>query len=905
MPNYLLLDGHSLAYRAWFALQDAGLATASGQQTQAIFGFVSMLTKLLDDSRPDGIAVAFDRSGPTFRDAIVSDYKAGRPPTPEPLREQIGLIRQLVEALGVPLLDAEGFEADDVIGTLATELAAQGNSVTVVTGDRDAYQLVEDPFVKVLYNRRGVSDYALYDEAGIRERTGVSPVDYPLLAALRGDPSDNRPGVPGVGEKTAARLVNDYHDIDGIFSNLDKLTPKLRESLAASEEQVRRNLQMTPIVRDVPLEYRTEELALDRVDRERVEQLLVFLEMKRPCERLMAVLGSLAGAAPAAAAGALKARPLHHLDELDEAVKWCTELAAETATAGSVAIEAAWAGTPGRSAVEGLAIAAADGAEVAYLPGALLAEPALVAALNALFAARPGDDPGRVVAHRAKELMRAVLPAGIDLTGLAADSAVLAYLVDPSLGQEELEEVARRRGVELAATPAPSSGQLGFALEEHGGDDLPTATARRAEVVDVIGRRLLAELAELGGASLWETIERPLVRVLAKMEVAGIAVDAELLTEINAELTEEAARLEAEIHEIAGEPFNLNSPPQLRIVLYEKLGLRPQRKTKTGYSTDAQTLEKLRDEHPIIEVLLHYREVEKLRSTYGTGLLAEVAPDGRIHASFNQTVARTGRLSSDAPNLHNIPVRTDGGRRFREAFVAPPGHALLVADYNQIELRVIAHLSGDTGLVAAFEEGRDIHNATAAAIYGVAPEGVTAQMRAKAKMVSYGLAYGMEAYGLSQRLSIPVEEAAEILNQYFVVFPNVRAYMDATVAEARARGYTETEYGRRRYLPELASDNFRVRQAAERQAMNAGIQGLAADIFKLALVRLDAAIEQAGLSSRIVLQVHDEILVEVPEDEQEEAHRLTLSAMTDAYALNVPLDVHVAWGKTWSDAKPA
>ncbi len=904
VPTYLLLDGHSLAFRAWFALQEAGLATASGQQTQAIFGFVSMLTKLLDDTRSDGIAVAFDLRGPTFRDEIADDYKAGRPPTPDPLVQQIELIRQFVEALGVPVMEAEGFEADDVLGTLARELSAGGAEVIVVTGDRDAYQLVRDPLVKVLYNRRGVSDYVLYDEAGIRERTGVSPADYPLLAALRGDSSDNLPGVPGVGEKTAARLVNDFHDIDGIFAHLPELTPKLRESLAAAEEQVRRNFRLTPIVCDVPLSYRLEQLALDRVDRERLEQLLVFLEMKRPFERLLAVLDGLGGAVPRAGAVGLEARPVRLVEGLDEAVKWCAALAEETSAAGRVAIEAAWAGTPGRSAVEGLALLAAGGAEVVYLPGTLLAEPALGVALGALFAARPGEEPGRVVAHRAKELMRALLPSGVDLTGLEADSAVLAYLVDPSLGQEELEEVARRRGVELAAPAAPSSGQLGFDLDGHPGGDLPSATARRAEVVDVIGVRLLAELEELGGGELWRSVERPLVRVLAKMEVAGIAVNTALLTEINSELTAEAARLESEIHTIAGEPFNLNSPPQLRVVLYDKLGLRPQRRTKTGYSTDAQTLEKLRDEHPIVAALLHYREVEKLRSTYGGGLLAEVAPDGRIHASFNQTVARTGRLSSDAPNLHNIPVRTDGGRRFREAFVAPEHASLLVADYNQIELRVIAHLSGDPGLVSAFEEGRDIHNATAAAVYGVAPEQVSAQMRAKAKMVSYGLAYGMESYGLAQRLAIPVDEANEILTQYFVAFPKVRAYMDATVAEARARGYTETEYGRRRYLPELASDNFRLRQAAERQAMNAGIQGLAADIFKIALVRLDATLEAAGLGSRIVLQVHDEVLVEVPEVEQEEAHRLTLSAMREAYALSVPLDVHIAWGKTWSDAKP-
>ena len=405
------------------------------------------------------------------------------------------------------------------------------------------------------------------------------------------------------------------------------------------------------------------------------------------------------------------------------------------------------------------------------------------------------------------------------------------------------------------------------------------------------------------GRPLWEQVERPLVRVLAKMEVAGVAVDVDALRGIGVELTEEAKRLEEEIHELAGEKFNLNSPPQLRVILYDKLQLKPLRKTKTGYSTDAQTLERLRDQHPVVEALLRYREVEKLRSTYGVGLLSEVAADGRIHASFNQTVARTGRLSSDAPNLHNIPVRTEGGKRFRTAFVPKAGAVFLVADYNQIELRVIAHLAEDPGLLEAFREGRDIHRATAAAVFGVEQSAVTAAQRNRAKMVSYGLAYGMEAYGLAQRLGIPVDEAAEILNQYFVAFPSVRAYMDHTVAEARAKGYTETEFGRRRYLPELASDNFRVRQAAERQAMNAGIQGLAADIFKIALVRLDAELESAALSSRIVLQVHDEIVVETEENERDDVRRLTLQAMEHAYPLAVPLEVNISWGDNWADAK--
>lgn len=901
MATYLLLDGHSLAYRAWFALQDAGMKTSSGQETQAVYGFVSMATKLIEDFKPDGLAVAFDLHGPTFRDELTDDYKAGRDPMPEPLRQQIDLIRQFVVALGAPVVDAERFEADDVLGTLATTLSEDGDDVIIVTGDRDSFQLVADPHVRVLYNRRGVSDYVLYDEAGILERTGVLPDKYPLLAALRGDPSDNLPGVPGVGEKTAAKLVNEWGNLDAIYENLDKLTPKLRASLADHEARVRLNFKMTPIVRDVPLDDLAATLALTP-DVDALERLFGFLEMRTPKERLLKVLGGRAGAAVVPSTPERESLVIESLVETADVVRFLAR-ALDAARGGDrplacIAIEPEWASLPGRSEIEGLAIV--GGGLVGYFEGTLLKEPEVHAALSALVAV----DASRrsIVGHRVKELMRALLPIGVDITGLALDTVVLAYLVDPSAGQESLEEIAARRHISLGQQ-AISSGQLGFALDVAAGDSRASrATATGAAILE-LADSLDRELDEVKGRQLWEEVERPLVRVLAKMEVAGVAVDIDALRSIGVGLTEEAKRLEDEIHGLAGEQFNLNSPPQLRVILYDKLQLKPLRKTKTGYSTDAQTLERLRDQHPIVEALLRYREVEKLRSTYGVGLLQEVASDGRIHASFNQTVARTGRLSSDAPNLHNIPVRTEGGKRFRTAFVPKAGSVFLVADYNQIELRVIAHLAEDPGLLEAFREGRDIHRATAAAVFNVEQAAVTPAQRNRAKMVSYGLAYGMEAYGLSQRLGIPVDEAAEILSQYFAAFPSVRAYMDTTVAHAKSQGYTETEFGRRRYLPELASDNFRVRQAAERQAMNSGIQGLAADIFKIALVRLDAELESARLASRIVLQVHDEIVVETEESEREDVRRLTLEAMENAYPLAVPLEVNIAWGKNWADAK--
>jgi len=925
---YLLLDGYSLAFRAWFALQEADLVTASGQQTQAVYGFAGMLGRLLEDHSPAGMAVAFDRSEPTFRDGLKPDYKAGRSETPEPLREQFGLIRQMVESLGVPLLEVQGYEADDVIATVAAQLEAVGEDVIIVTGDRDTYQLVHDPHVKVLYNRRGVTDYVLYDEAGIAERTGVAPALYPMLAALRGDPSDNLPGVPGVGEKTAAKLVNAYGTIDQLYAHLDEQTPKLRASLAEFEDQVRLNARLTPLVRDVPVIFSLEDLRFGGSDRQALNSLFTLLEIRVPKERILAALDRLESGLPAAAAPS-STKGLHVaevvvLDTVPAARAFLEEL--DGCDTG-IGVEAEWAGAAGRSAIVGLALsrlpafeedgspaAGEDGGlVVGWLPGDLVAEEALHGVLSSVFGCREGDRVGRVVTHRAKELMRALQPSGTVFDGLDLDTAVAGYLADPREGQATLERLAEQVGVTPGAASGPAGRgaaggggeQLGFVLEEGAGEEVAARAADRLALVASVAAGLRRELVAAGAERLYAEIERPLVRVLADMEVVGIGVDAAKLEAINKELTDEIVSLEAEVFRLAGEEFNINSTPQLRHVLFDTLGLVPQKRTKTGFSTDAQTLEKMRDAHPIVDALLRYREVEKLRSTYGTGLLAEVAPDGRIHASFNQTVARTGRLSSDQPNLHNIPARSELGRRFREAFVPASGCELLVADYDQIELRVIAHLAEDPGLIEAFRTGLDIHSATASRVFGVEPSEVTPAQRAKAKMVSYGLAYGMEAYGLSQRLSISVEEAAGILAQYFTAFPNVREYMSRTVADARARGYTETLFGRRRYLPELDASNYRVRQAAERQAMNAGIQGLAADIFKVSLVRLDDALHSGGYASRIVLQVHDEILVEAPAAEAEAVSELVRETMVKACELSVPLAVHVARGRSWADAKEA
>ena len=890
----MLIDGNSLTYRAFHALP-TDLVTASGQVTNAVFGFTSMFINLVRDHKPDAIAVAFDRPEPTFRHEQEATYKANRESAPDILRQQIPLVHQVIDTLGVTAIDKAGVEADDIIATLATQARDRGDDVLIVTGDRDSYQLVEDPHVRVIYNKRGVSDYANYDEAGILERTGVHPRDYVEYAALRGDPSDNLPGVPGVGEKTAAKLINAYGGLDGIFAHLDEQTPKLRSNLADNEDQARRNAHLMVLQRDVDLPIGLDDIGYPNPDNEDVHKLFDFLEFRSLYDRLAEALEADLGALPTDTE-VLEA-------EVVGAGDGPAELAAAVERIGAagtepVALAAAWHGAEGRSALAGLAVVADPKlAEVLFLDDASLADPAVAAALRGMFERR------RVAMHGAKSFMRRLLdddPAAT-LPDLAIDTSLAAYLLDPAETRYAIGEVlARYANLELPTGTSAPSGQLDL-----GGETIDEGllTARRALATHRLVEPMSAALDAQGLRALHDDIETPLVGVLARMEHVGIGVDRAELQAMNDRFTAEVQELTQAIWADAGEEFNVNSTPQLRTILFEKLALTPNKKTKTGYSTDAASLARLAGQHPIIDHLLRYREVEKLRSTYGEGLLAEVAPDGRIHATFNQTVARTGRLSSDAPNLHNIPVRSAEGRAFRTAFVPAAGFDLLVADYNQIELRCIAHLAEDPGLIAAFEAGDDIHRATAARVFHVAPQDVDTGQRAKAKMVSYGLAYGMEAFGLAQRLNIGRAEAAEILDSYFAAFPAVKAYMESTVAEARERGYTETLFGRLRPIPELASNNRGIRQAGERQAMNAGIQGLAADIFKVALIRLDEALSAEAPDSQIVLQVHDEVIVEVPPADHELVANLTVDAMRGAAELRVPLEVNLAFGANWAEAK--
>ncbi|MEO5723279.1 MAG: DNA polymerase, partial [Ilumatobacteraceae bacterium] len=668
----LLLDGNSLTYRAFFALP-TDMATASGQVTNAVFGFTSMFINLVKDHQPDGVLVAFDRPEPTFRHLANPEYKAQREAAPDILRQQMGLVREVLAALHVAVVDLSGWEADDILATLVDRAAAAQHDVIIVTGDRDSYQLVSDPHVRVLYNRRGVSDYALYDEAGIAERTGVTPALYPEYAALRGDPSDNLAGVPGVGEKTAAKLINAYGGLDGIFANVDKQTPKLKASLIEHEQRVRANHELMVLRRDAPIEVDFATLTI-QPDEAEVSRLFDFLEFRSLRNRLDEALGTKPGKPSAATdgpAGEVLEAEITEIHSPEDAVELIAGLEL-------LDVIAAWTGDPGRSDVEGVAIVRDPAtADVVWLPAAVAHDADVLTAI----AGHP-----RLRSHNAKALMRWMLDHDHAVSGLRLDTAIAAYLIDPADVRYAVADVLRRyTPYELPVDDQQASGQLDFG---EAGNDGRVLAARQALAVSHLSAALEAALEAQGMAELYASIENPLVEVLAKMEHVGIAVDEVELQRLNDHLTSEVERLGAELHSVVGRPFNINSPIQLRQILYTERQLAPGKKTKTGFSTDAATLEKLRDQWPeFIEPLLQYREVEKLRGTYGTGLLAEVAADGRIHATFNQTVARTGRLSSDQPNLHNIPVRREEGRQFRKAFVPANGCVLLVADYNQIELR--------------------------------------------------------------------------------------------------------------------------------------------------------------------------------------------------------------------------
>jgi DNA polymerase I len=885
-PVLALLDGHSLAYRAFFALPD-DLRTTTGQLTNAVYGFTSMLVKLLAEQRPAGIAVLFDRGKPVERLEILPEYKGHREAAPDAFRSQMPLIVEVLDALAIPHLAVEGIEADDLIATYAQQATAAGLDTLIVTGDRDVFQLV-DEHVTVLYTRRGISDTVLMDAAAITGKYGVEPERYPMLAALRGDPSDNIPGVPGVGEKTAAKLLAEFGDLDGIFANLERVRgKKLPQTLTEHEEAVRKGHAVALLRRDLDLPLPVQDLLMGEVDVEAVRRLFATLEFRALWERLTEQVLT-----PATEQDVEDFEVEPALLRPGGLAAWADALAPDAA----VAVLPDVAGRPPEARFAGVALAAPGAVPAVAELGDLGAEDH--AALADLLA-----DPERpLVTHDLKDLLHAAAGRAWTVAGVRSDTELAAYLVQPQQRTYDLEGLALEYlGKRLTAEVAAGEGaQLAMSVDVDWRE-----RGVRAQALLELADALDAELADRDQTRLLTELELPLVPVLRAMEQAGVAVDVGVLEELGESLGDRMRALREEIFGWTGAEFNLDSPKQLQTVLFDDLGLPKTKRIKTGYSTDATALAGLIGTHPIIEPLLEYREVSKLKSTYVDALPPLVHPrTGRIHAEFTQTVAVTGRLSSQHPNLQNIPIRTELGREIRRAFVPGAGFtALLVADYSQIELRVMAHLSGDEGLIAAFSSEEDIHATTAAMVWDLPLEAVDNTLRSRIKGMTYGLAYGLSAFGLSQQLGIPPDEARELMDAYFARFPKVREYLQGVVEVARRDGYTQTMFGRRRYLPDLMSDNRQRREMAERMALNAPIQGTAADIFKQAMVAVHAAVGAQGLTSQVLLQVHDELVCEVAPGEEAELQTLLETAMIDVVDLAVPLVVDTATGASWYDAE--
>ena len=894
----VLLDSYSLAFRAFFALPET-LGTSSGQVTNAVFGFTSMLIKLEGEERPDAVIACWDKGAPQFRLDQYPEYKAGRSETPQTLRQQFPLIRELLEVLRIPVVELEGYEADDLLATLARRGREAGHHMVIVSGDRDCLQLVNDD-VTVLMTRRGVTDMIRYDPAMVMERYGVGPERWTDFAALKGEQADNLPGVPGVGDKTAAKLLKEYGDIEGIIEHAAELTPKIRKGIETCADQAKLNRTLGRLLDDVPLET-DESLFVRRAwDPETVRKLFTSFEFKTLYQRLLALTPD---AAPAEEA-VIRPSSISH---------WTS--GADIPAAESVAV--AWD--------DGMAAFCARPGEVGVLPFDVAAGPEEVLA---------AEDTAKVI-YEAKPLCGAMLRNGARLRGVRCDLKIAAYLLDPGAsGGYALADIVSRyldaaldgeavpaaAGARAGLKPAPTHGPDGERAEAGGpdggsqgdllnpGDEDREQAARRrrlaaeAAAVQAAAPVLEARLREAGSWELARTLEFPLTEVLARMEHAGILVDDAYLSGLNQDLGERMTSLQAKVQEHAGESFNVNSHPQLAHILFDKLGLPKTKKIKTGYSTDAAELGKLAGRHPIIDTLLEYREVAKLKTGFTDSLLSLVnTRTGRIHTTYEQAAAVTGRLSSSTPNLQNIPIRADLGRQIRRAFVAPADNVLLSADYSQIELRVLAHLSEDASFLAAFAQGHDFHATTAAKVFEVDLQDVTSEMRGRVKQFSYGIAYGMSAFGVSQRLGIEVGEAREFIDAYYAQFPGVKAFLDAQVEQARVDGFTTTMFGRRRYLPELQSANFRMRAVGERMALNAPIQGTAADIMKRAMIAVDRALLEEPVA-RMLLTVHDELVFEVPRASLDRATNLVTECMEGAAELRCGLVVDVHTGDNWADA---
>jgi DNA polymerase I len=899
----LLLDGHSLAYRAFFALPVENFSTTTGQPTNAVYGFTAMLINVLRDEHPTHLAVAFDEGGPTFRHEAYAEYKATRSESPTDFRGQVSLVKEVLEALRVPSVSKAGFEADDVIATLATQAEADGMDVLIVTGDRDAFQLVSDR-VTVLYNSRGVSDMRRMTPDAVQEKYGLTPAQYPEFAALRGDPSDNLPNVPGLGEKTATKLIQQYGDVAALIDAVDEVKGKVGDSLRANASNVLRNRQLTELDRDVPLEVGPHDLRLGQWDRDEVHRVFDALQFRVLRERLYATLQAVE---PEADQGfEVESRVLQtgevraFLDALPAGVRvglhvrgsWRPGSAGSTGASGAtllgIACEGPAEGEPARTGDAATVVLEQTDADDDAALAAWLADPSVPKVL-----------------HDLKPQLLALQGRGLDLAGVTSDTALAAYLALPGQGSFDLADLSLRYLRTELRAEARDDGQLTLdgtddELEEQQAADV----VLRARAAADLAVALDADLERRGGTALLRDLELPLVRVLADCERIGIAVDTDHLAGLEAKLRGYVKTAAEEAYATVGHEFHLGSPKQLQALLFDELGLPKTKKIKTGYTTDADALQNLLGTHPVIEKLLHHREMTRLLMVVEKQLLPTVADDGRIHTTFKQMVAATGRLSSDNPNLQNVPIRTQQGREIRQGFVPGPGfEALMTADYSQIEMRIMAHLSDDAGLKEAFSTGEDLHTFVASRAFGVPVEQVDPELRRRVKAMSYGLAYGLSAFGLAGQLRIPVDEAKEQMAAYFERFGGIRDYLRDVVAQARKDGYTSTLLDRRRYLPDLNSDNGQRRQMAERMALNAPIQGSAADIIKLAMLGVSRALAAEGLSSRLLLQVHDELVLEVAPGEREALEALVRREMGGAYPdLTVPLDVSVGVGPSWDAA---
>lgn len=871
-PRLLLLDGHSLAYRAFYALPVENFSTTAGQPTNVVYGFANMLANALRDERPTHAAVAFDVSRRTFRTEAFPEYKAGRSRSPAEFGSQLDVLDRFLAAMSVPVLRAPGYEADDVIASLTVRAEAAGMDVLIVTGDRDALQLVSDG-VTVLYFYRTAAETIRYTPEAVHEKYGLTPAQYPDFAALRGDPSDNLPSIPGIGEKTAAKWVREFGSLDALLDRSGEVKGKAGEKLRAAVDTVRLNRRLTELVRDLDLPVGLGDLRRRPYDLAAFTALLDELEFRNASLRQRLFAADPGGGRPAEP----DRRETIRGAELEpgELAGWLRGRAT-----GPVGLAADWAWTRGEGDVTLIALATGDGHAASFEPSRLSEGD------ERAFAGWLADVGRPKAVHDLKSLLRVFGERGWRIGGVTCDTAMAAYLLLPGLAAYGLADLAGRH---LGRRPS-GDGPAGLML------------GARA-VLDLAGR-FAADLASTGMDAVLRDVELPLSGLLARAERAGVHVDAGLLDELERHFADAMERAADEAADIAGRRFNPGSTKQLQEVLFGELGLPKTKKIKSGYSTDVDALTWLatQTDNGLPEVLLRHRDQARLRATVA-GLIREIGADGRVHSTFQQTVAATGRLSSTEPNLQVIPVRTEEGRRIRRAFLPGGGYAsLLTADYGQLELRVMAHLSRDPALVAAFESGEDLHTTMAAQVFQVAPGAVTADQRRKIKAMSYGLAYGLSAFGLARQLGIAVAEARPLMDAYFARLGGVRDYLDHVVAEARVTGYTRTVLGRRRYLPHLTSDNRQRRETAERMALNAPVQGSAADIVKIAMLRVDEALTGAGLRSRLLLQVHDEIVLEVAPGELDAVEEIVHARMTTAYPLSVGLEVAVGSGPDWNAA---